>query len=100
VIHYPKSLPTTAEEWASKKIKIAALNRSWINDYIEGHQLSSLYNNWLRHFDMNMLMKQGLAFNVIQAVYGHDQRNQSSFIAIHLHLYHNISINLPKILIA
>lgn len=89
VIHYPKSLPTTAEEWASKKIKIAALNRSWINDYIEGHQLSSLYNNWLRHFDMNMLMKQGLAFNVIQAVYGHDQRNQELF-------YRYSSASLPQ----
>lgn len=89
VIHYPKSLPTTAEEWASKKIKIAALNRSWINDYIEGHQLSSLYNNWLRHFDMNMLMEQGLAFNVIQAVYGHDQRNQELF-------YRYSSASLPQ----
>ena len=38
---------------------------------------------------MNMLMEQGLAFNVIQAVYGHDQRNKELF-------YRYSSASLPQ----
>ena len=89
VIFYPNDLPSSAQEWASKKIKIFALKRSWVNDYMEKHQLSSLYNNWLRHFDMNILMEQSVAFNVIQAIYGHDQRNQELF-------YRYSSASLPQ----
>lgn len=89
VILYPNDLPSSAKEWASKKIKISVINRSWVNDYMEKHQLSSLYNNWLRHFDMNILMEQSVAFNVIQAIYGHDQRNQELF-------YRYSSASLPQ----
>lgn len=79
VIVYPKELPVIAQHWASKKIKIRPLDRSWVNNYLSQHLLQNLYNNWLRHFDMNMLMDQRVAFNVIQALYGHDQRDQELF---------------------
>lgn len=76
IIIYPKDLPTTAGDWASKKIKISALNRQYVNAYLKQHLDIEIYNNWLRHFDMNMLMNKDIAFNVIQALYGHDQRNR------------------------
>lgn len=79
VIVYPKELPVIAQHWASKKIKIRPLDRSWVNNYLSQHLSQNLYNNWLRHFDMNKLMEQGVAFNVIQALYGHDQRDQELF---------------------
>jgi len=44
----------------------------------------NMYSNWLRHFDMNFLMyeeegKTALAFHLIQALYGHDQRDREAF---------------------
>ena len=75
VIVYPKELPVAAQEWASKKIKICSLDRSWVNRYLS----HCFYNNWHRHFDMNMLVEKGVTFNVIQALYGHDQRDQELF---------------------
>jgi len=79
VIVYPKSLPVTAQQWQSKKIQCVPISRGWVNQYLAPHVSVELYNNWLRHFDMNMLMQQGLSFNVIQALYGHDQRDQELF---------------------
>lgn len=79
VVVYPKELPVTAQHWESKKIRIRPLDRSRVNNYLSQHLSQNLYNNWLRHFDMNMLMDQGVAFNVIQALYGHDQRDQELF---------------------
>ena len=44
-----------------------------------------MYSNWLRHFDMNFFMhepqegKTSLAFHLIQALYGHDQRDREAF---------------------
>lgn len=79
VIIYPQALPVTAQQWQSKKIQCVPMTRGWINQYLAPHFSVELYNNWLRHFDMNMLMQQGLSFNVIQALYGHDQRDQELF---------------------
>ena len=78
-ITYSKELPTTDKQWRSKKIKIASLKRSDVNDYLSQYFDLEIYNNWLRHFDMNMLMDQEIAFNAIQALYGHDQRDQELF---------------------
>ena len=79
VIVYPRSLPVTAQQWQSKKIQCVPISRGWVNQYLAPHVSVELYNNWLRHFDMTMLMQQGLSFNVIQALYGHDQRDQELF---------------------
>jgi hypothetical protein len=79
VMVYPESLPVTAQAWASPKIRIKPLNRAWVNEALSQYALQPIYNNWLRHFAMNMLMDQGVAFNVIQALYGHDQRDQELF---------------------
>jgi hypothetical protein len=79
VMVYPESLPVTAQAWSSPKIRIKPLNRAWVNEALSQYALQPIYNNWLRHFSMNMLMDQGVAFNVIQALYGHDQRDQELF---------------------
>lgn len=79
VIVYPKSLPVTAQQWQSKKIQCVPISRGWVNQYLAPHFSVELYNNWLRHFDMNMLMQLGISFNAIQALYGHDQRDQELF---------------------
>jgi hypothetical protein len=80
VIVYPEDLPVTAQAWASPKIRIKSLNRAWVNEELSRYFSQPIYNNWLRHFAMNMLMDQeGMAFNVIQALYGHDQRDQELF---------------------
>nr|WP_252718248.1 hypothetical protein [Acinetobacter wanghuae] len=79
VIIYPGSLPVTAQAWDSPKIRIKPLSRAWVNEALSCYVSAPIYNNWLRHFAMNMLMDQGVAFNVIQALYGHDQRDQELF---------------------
>ncbi|MFW2054535.1 hypothetical protein [Acinetobacter baumannii] len=79
VVVYPESLPVTAQAWASPKIRIRSLSRAWVNEELSRYSVQLIYNNWLRHFSMNMLMDQGVAFNVIQALYGHDQRDQELF---------------------
>lgn len=79
VIVYPASLPVTAQAWDSPKIRIKPLSRAWVNEALSRNVSAPIYNNWLRHFAMNMLMDQGMAFNVIQALYGHDQRDQELF---------------------
>ena len=33
---------------------------------------------------MNMLVEKGVTFNVIQALYGHDQRDQELFLSLFL----------------
>ena len=55
------------------------MSRAWVNEELSRYSVQLIYNNWLRHFSMNMLMDQGVAFNVIQALYGHDQRDQELF---------------------
>ena len=79
VIVYPGSLPVTAQAWDSPKIRIKPLSRAWVNEALSRYGSAPIYNNWLRHFAMNMLMDHGVAFNVIQALYGHDQRDQELF---------------------
>ena len=79
VIVYPGSLPVTAQAWDSPKIRIKPLSRAWVNEALSRYVSAPIYNNWLRHFAMNMLMDHGVAFNVIQALYGHDQRDQELF---------------------
>lgn len=79
VIVYPGSLPVTAQAWDSPKIRIKPLSRAWVNEALSRYASAPIYNNWLRHFAMNMLMDHGVAFNVIQALYGHDQRDQELF---------------------
>ncbi len=80
-----ESLPMTVKEWQSKKIKLIPLSRSWVNAYMREIFPRNMYSNWLRHFDMNFLMheqqegKPSLAFNLIQALYGHDQRDREAF---------------------
>ena len=78
-------LPITVKEWQSRKIKLIPLSRNWVNLYMEGIFPKNMYSNWLRHFDMNFLMheqqegKPALAFHLIQALYGHDQRDREAF---------------------
>lgn len=84
-------LPITVKEWQSRKIKLIPLSRNWVNLYMEGIFPKNMYSNWLRHFDMNFLMyteekkeekkeeKTALAFHLIQALYGHDQRDREAF---------------------
>ena len=79
VIVYSGSLPVTAQAWDSPKIRIKPLSRAWVNEALSRYVSAPIYNNWLRHFAMNMLMDHGVAFNVIQALYGHDQRDQELF---------------------
>ncbi|NNG75693.1 hypothetical protein HLH10_05010, partial [Acinetobacter sp. ANC 4277] len=85
IIVSKESLPMTAKEWQSKKIKLIPLSRSWVNTYMQGVFPKKMYSNWLRHFDMNFLMheqqegKPSLAFHLIQALYGHDQRDREAF---------------------
>ena len=79
VIVYPGSLPVTAQAWDRPKIRIKPLSRAWVNEALSRYGSAPIYNNWLRHFAMNMLMDHGVAFNVIQALYGHDQRDQELF---------------------
>ena len=85
IIASKESLPMTAKEWQSKKIKLIPLSRSWVNTYMQGVFPKKMYSNWLRHFDMNFLMheqqegKPSLAFHLIQALYGHDQRDREAF---------------------
>ncbi len=79
VIVYPETLPVTAQAWSSPKIRIKSLSRAWVNEELPRYFSAPIYSNWLRHFAMNMLMDQGVAFNVIQALYGHDQRDQELF---------------------
>lgn len=55
------------------------MNHAWVSDELSRYFSQPIYKNWLRHFTMNMLMDQGVAFNVIQALYGHDQRDQELF---------------------
>lgn len=80
-----ESLPMTVKEWQSKKIKLIPLSRSWVNAYMREIFPRNMYSNWLRHFDMNFLMqeqqegKPALAFHLIQALYGHDQRDREAF---------------------
>lgn len=79
VIVYQGSLPVTAQAWDSPKVRIKPLSRAWVNEALSRYVSAPIYNNWLRHFAMNMLMDHGVAFNVIQALYGHDQRDQELF---------------------
>lgn len=79
-----ESLPMTVKEWQSKRIKLIPLSRGWVNAYMQGIFPKNMYSNWLRHFDMNFLMyeeegKTALAFHLIQALYGHDQRDREAF---------------------
>lgn len=84
VIDSKDILPITVKEWQSRKIKLIPLSRNWVNAYIQGIFPKNMYSNWLRHFDMNFLMhepegKTALAFHLIQALYGHDQRDREAF---------------------
>ena len=80
VMVYPGSLPVTAQSWASSKIRLKPLSRAWVNEELSRYFSEPIYNNWLRHFAMNVLMDhEGISFNVIQALYGHDQRDQELF---------------------
>ncbi|WP_198080492.1 hypothetical protein [Acinetobacter calcoaceticus] len=90
VIDSKDILPITVKEWQSRKIKLIPLSRNWVNLYMEGIFPKNMYSNWLRHFDMNFLMyaeekeekkeeKTALAFHLIQALYGHDQRDREAF---------------------
>ena len=78
-------LPITVKEWQSRKVKLIPLSRNWVNLYMVGVFPKNMYSNWLRHFDMNFLMheqqegKPALAFHLIQALYGHDQRDREAF---------------------
>lgn len=83
IIKSPKILPISLNEW--KKVKLEPLSRNWIKSYMEEVLPKNMYANWLRHFGMNMLMKNScgasnnLSFHFIQALYGHDQRDQEIF---------------------
>lgn len=85
VIFSKDILPITVKEWQSRKIKLIPLSRKWVNSYMQGVFPKNMYSNWLRHFDMNFLMheqqegKPALAFHLIQALYGHDQRDREAF---------------------
>ena len=84
VIDSKDILPITVKEWQSKRIKLIPLSRSWVNTYMQGVFPKKMYSNWLRHFDMNFLMheqddKTALACHLIQALYGHDQRDREAF---------------------
>ena len=79
MIQAPKNLPTCAAQWQTKRIKIEVLDRGRINGYLKTYLQLDIYNNWLRHVDMNLLMRQDMEFNLIQALYGHDQRDQELF---------------------
>ncbi len=90
VIFSKDILPITVKEWQSRKIKLIPLSRNWVNSYMQGIFPKNMYSNWLRHFDMNFLMyaeekeekkeeKTALAFHLIQALYGHDQRDREAF---------------------
>ena len=84
VIDSKDLLPITVKAWQSKKIKLIPLSRNWVNTYIEGIFPKNMYSNWLRHFDMNVLMyeregKTALAYHLVQALYGHDQRDREAF---------------------
>ncbi|KRI40147.1 hypothetical protein [Acinetobacter baumannii] len=87
VIFSKDILPITVKEWQSRKVKLIPLSRNWVNLYMEGIFPKNMYSNWLRHFDMNFLMyaeekeekKTALAFHLIQALYGHDQRDREAF---------------------
>ncbi|MDN5488820.1 MAG: hypothetical protein L0G57_00440, partial [Acinetobacter sp.] len=86
VIFSKDILPITVKEWQSRKIKLIPLSRNWVNSYMQGVFPKNMYSNWLRHFDMNFLMyaeekeeKTALAFHLIQALYGHDQRDREAF---------------------
>ena len=87
VIDSKDILPITVKEWQSRKVKLIPLSRNWVNLYMEGIFPKNMYSNWLRHFDMNFLMyaeekeekKTALAFHLIQALYGHDQRDREAF---------------------
>lgn len=83
IVKCPEKLPINLKEW--RKVKLEPLSRKWIKGYMEEILPQKMYANWLRHFDMNMLMDssfgvQGsLGFHFIQALYGHDQRDQEIF---------------------
>lgn len=84
VIDSKDILPITVKEWQSRKIKLIPLSRNWVNTYMQGIFPKNMYPNWLRHFDMNFLMheqddKTALACHLIQALYGHDQRDREAF---------------------
>lgn len=84
VIDSKDILPITIKEWQSRKIKLNTISRTWVNTYIQEIFPKNMYSNWLRHFDMNFLMykqegKTALEFNLIQALYGHDQRDREAF---------------------
>ena len=83
VIVYPKELPVTAQEWASKKIKICSLDRSWVNRYLS----HCFYNNWHRHFDMNMLVEKGVTFMLFKHCMAMINVIKSYFIVIPQLLY-------------
>ena len=84
VIDSKDILPMSARQWQSRKIKLLPLSRNWVNAYMQGILPKNMYSNWLRHFDMNLLMheqegKTALAFHLIQALFGHDQRDREAF---------------------
>ena len=84
VIFSKDTLPISNREWQSKTIKLIPLSRHWVNKYMEGIFPKNMYSNWLRHFDMNFLMdeqegKTALVYHLIQALYGHDQRDREAF---------------------
>lgn len=83
IVKCPEKLPFNLKEW--RKVKLEPLSRKWIKGYMEEILPPKMYANWLRHFDMNMLMDRSfgvqgnLGFHFIQALYGHDQRDQEIF---------------------
>lgn len=83
VVKCPERLPISLNEW--QKVKLEPLSRKWIKGYMEEVLPKKMYANWLRHFGMNMLMdsssiaQSNLSFHFIQALYGHDQRDQEIF---------------------
>ncbi|MFV8194527.1 hypothetical protein [Acinetobacter soli] len=84
VITSQDTLPITAKDWQSRKIRVIPLSRNWVNEYMEGIFPKKMYSNWLRHFDMNFLMyeqdgKKALSYHLIQAAFGHDQRDREAF---------------------
>lgn len=84
VITSQDTLPITAKDWQSRKIRVIPLSRNWVNEYMEGILPKKMYSNWLRHFDMNFLMyeqdgKKALSYHLIQAAFGHDQRDREAF---------------------
>ena len=79
MIEVPSTLPTSSLQWQSKRIHLVVLDRGRVNRYLKNHLELEIYNNWLRHVDMNLLMQQEMEFNLIQALYGHDQRHQELF---------------------